>query len=104
MPERNPSISGNLLHFKRIYNFFRRRKSPPEVLRALDSLAFENPRFRGRLKLSPSAFARLKEITAADEAFIRETFLPDFKSPDAPRASASIPKPGTGTSITSINA
>ncbi len=84
VPERNPSISGNLLHFKRIHNFFRRRKSPPEVLRALDSLAFENPRFRGRLKLSPSAFARLKEITAADEAFIRETFLPDFKSPDAP--------------------
>lgn len=67
----NPSLSGNLLFFKRLLNPFITHAESLEIASEISGLCNLDPTFRGKLEVDVETVARIRALTRSDGAAIK---------------------------------
>jgi hypothetical protein len=67
----NPSLTGNLLFFKRMLNCFITREESMEIAFEIGALTTLDPTFRGKLEVGSEMLSRIRFLTREDAAAIR---------------------------------
>ena len=73
-PRENPSITGNLLLFKRVLNNFIIRETSELLIPEMETLASLQPRFEGSMFIAPDLCDMIDKAYASDAQAIQEYF------------------------------
>lgn len=87
--EENPSISGNLLYFKRQANEFMTEEQAQEVIPEVLELAQLDSRFRGSMEIPADIYQSITDYATDDLQQLSDTFNFTFSDPRPPSGSLS---------------
>lgn len=89
--DQNPSITGNLLAFKRVLNNFITRETSHLIIPELWEIAALKPEFQGDMYVSPEICTFIDTTYARDIQYVHEYFGVDVSSKDPYREGSRVP-------------